>query len=602
MTKLLPVKPSLEHLKNEAKAILKAHKSGDKSVCGVLKHLKKLAKKSDENILAAELSLQEVQHALAMEYGFRNWDLLRQVAATDFRATGKPTRQIDVDWGDRYEVSSDIEGRMEEVAEFMVRIAAPIKVSDPKSHSKTIEGTRHHIQRWFNYERNERPNERFERALKASTLVYDKDAGQMVAVCMVGGWKDVASIYEWYVDPAYDRKEMIRKMTDRALSILAELGISQLTVWREDDEPDAEMIEDLGFDFTGEVEGGISVDGKGANVNIRTRVAYDEDNRTWVEGVPKLSWKTNTQCCFVGALSSALATSDHPVSEREIHGLTALAFRTRWLYYEDKPAWCPSCPVGECHEEYAAVARNTGWQLDVSYDWSIEDRRERIVSSIDTGMPVLVYDTQWNPAMAYGYEKSGEQVIVTDYFGGDQSHDLAKLPPFLTIVREFTGSPDRKTAVSDALGMAVANWHTDHKHNGAGDYWYGKTAFDRWIHDVLHAQDDAEANPIFVTWWNMDVLVEARQQAALWLADIAPLCGTPAEGHLREASRIYRNEHQMLWKAFSEDDAFSADSEKWKQSEFTQRIAEELGKARDLEVQAIAAIQEALAAGSEVAE
>ena len=100
----------------------------------------------------------------------------------------------------------------------------------------------------------------------------------------------------------------------------------------------------------------------------------------------------------------------------------------------------------------------------------------------------------------------------------------------------------------------------------------------------------------------MDVLVEARQQAALWLADVAPLCGTPAEGHLREASRIYRNEHQMLWKAFSEDDAFSADSEKWKHSEFTQRIAEELGKARDLEVQAIAAIQEALAAGSELAE
>jgi hypothetical protein len=600
MTKSLPVKPSLEHLKNEAKAILKAHKSGDKSVCGVLRHLKQLAKKSDEEILTTKVPLQEVQHALAMEYGFRSWNLLKQVAGTDFRQTGKPTRSVNVEWGDRYEVSSDIRVRIDEVAEFLVRISADIHVnSDPKSSSKTFEGARHHVQRWFDYEGND---EHFEEGLKASTLVYDKGAGQMVAVCMVGGWKDSAGIYEWFVDPTYDRRDMIRKMTDRALSILAEIGIRELHVWREDDEEDAGLIEELGFELTGEVEGGISVDGKGVNVNLKNHVAYDEDGRTWIEGVPKLSWKTNTQSCFVGALSSALAASQHPVSERELNGLTALAFRTRWLYYEDKPAWCPSCPVGECHEEYAATARNTGWPLDVSYDWPIEERREKITTSIDSGMPVLVYDTQWNPAMAYGYEEAGEKILVTDYFGGDQSHDLAKLPPFLTIVQEFTGDPERKLAVLDALRMAVANWHTDHKHNGAGDYWYGKSAFDHWIHDVLHAQDGSDGNPIFVTWWNMDVLVEARQQAALWLADIAPLYIGPAEQHLRATSSLYQKEHEMLWQAFSEEDAFNADPEKWKQPAHTERIAEALTMARDLEEQAIAEIELAFTEGIEVAE
>ena len=78
MTKSLPTKPSLEHLKNEAKALLKAHKAGDESACAVLKHLKKLAKKSNEEILATELPLQESQHALAMEYGFGSWAELKR--------------------------------------------------------------------------------------------------------------------------------------------------------------------------------------------------------------------------------------------------------------------------------------------------------------------------------------------------------------------------------------------------------------------------------------------------------------------------------------------------------------------------------------------
>ncbi|MFC1452222.1 hypothetical protein ACFLSJ_02630 [Verrucomicrobiota bacterium] len=312
-----------------------------------------------------------------------------------------------------------------------------------------------------------------------------------------------------------------------------------------------------------------------------------------IEGVPKLSWKSNTQCCFVGALSTALAVSSHPVSERDLNGMTALAFRTRWLYYGDKPKWCPSCPVGECDEEIAAVERNTGWQLDASYDWAIEDRRKRILNSIDSGMPVLVYDTRWNPAVAYGYEEAGEQVVVTDYFGGDEPHDLKKLPPYLAIVQEFTGAPDRKAAVADALHMAVANWHTAHKFNGAADYWYGKAAFDHWTHDALHTQDGPEGNPFFATWWNMDVLVEARQQASLWLADIAPLFDRSAEGRLREASTIYQEERQMLWKVWNDEGAFDADPEKWKHPEHAKRVAEALMQARDLEAQAIAEIEHA---------
>jgi len=77
MTKPLPLNPSLEHLRKEAKALLKAHRNGARSCCEVLRHLRQSSGSTDEEILSAEVSLTEVQFALAMEYGFKSWPELR---------------------------------------------------------------------------------------------------------------------------------------------------------------------------------------------------------------------------------------------------------------------------------------------------------------------------------------------------------------------------------------------------------------------------------------------------------------------------------------------------------------------------------------------
>ena len=61
MARHLPHRPSLEHLRNEAKALLKMHRSGAASACGTLRLLRRFAGASDEEILSARLSLHEVQ-------------------------------------------------------------------------------------------------------------------------------------------------------------------------------------------------------------------------------------------------------------------------------------------------------------------------------------------------------------------------------------------------------------------------------------------------------------------------------------------------------------------------------------------------------------
>ncbi len=74
----LPPSPSLKHLRNEAKTLLKAQQSGDPSCCDVLRQLKSLQGTSDRDILQAELPLADVQFALARAYGFGSWTLLKR--------------------------------------------------------------------------------------------------------------------------------------------------------------------------------------------------------------------------------------------------------------------------------------------------------------------------------------------------------------------------------------------------------------------------------------------------------------------------------------------------------------------------------------------
>lgn len=77
MARSLPSKPSLEYLRKEAKDILKKHAAGNAFVCATLRHLSYYRDKGDSEILQARISLQDVQHALAVEYGFGSWKELK---------------------------------------------------------------------------------------------------------------------------------------------------------------------------------------------------------------------------------------------------------------------------------------------------------------------------------------------------------------------------------------------------------------------------------------------------------------------------------------------------------------------------------------------
>lgn len=77
MTKSLPANPSLDFLKREAKRLRKSFNQRTPEACGILRNLNEFKGKTDAEILSSELSLAQIQYALAMEYGFESWRELK---------------------------------------------------------------------------------------------------------------------------------------------------------------------------------------------------------------------------------------------------------------------------------------------------------------------------------------------------------------------------------------------------------------------------------------------------------------------------------------------------------------------------------------------
>ena len=77
--KQLPPNPSLEHLKSQAKQLLKAHKDGSPDAFQRIRSFfPKLSDATDVEIQSATFGLQDAQLVIAREYGFASWTRLKK--------------------------------------------------------------------------------------------------------------------------------------------------------------------------------------------------------------------------------------------------------------------------------------------------------------------------------------------------------------------------------------------------------------------------------------------------------------------------------------------------------------------------------------------
>lgn len=77
-TKQLPAHPSLDHLKHQARDLLRQHVAGESSSAQRLREFHpKLHHATDQEIFSTSLTLSDAQFAIAREYGFPSWTRLK---------------------------------------------------------------------------------------------------------------------------------------------------------------------------------------------------------------------------------------------------------------------------------------------------------------------------------------------------------------------------------------------------------------------------------------------------------------------------------------------------------------------------------------------
>ncbi len=87
MRRDLPTRPSLDHLKKQAKDLLDGHQRGDEEALARIRDaVPAFARMSDEDLARAPFALHDAQSAIAREYGQKSWSELREEVAARIAA------------------------------------------------------------------------------------------------------------------------------------------------------------------------------------------------------------------------------------------------------------------------------------------------------------------------------------------------------------------------------------------------------------------------------------------------------------------------------------------------------------------------------------
>ena len=288
-----------------------------------------------------------------------------------------------------------------------------------------------------------------------------------------------------------------------------------------------------------------------------------EDGKTWIDQIPNLTFGTNRDNTFCGALSHLTRNSDHPYEYTDLMGLSGLAFRTRWANDATKTKWCPSIAIGEMPDEQDALRRLTGWELPM--EWSeptnkTDALRTKIMTEINAGRPVIAY-TDWINGLVCGYRDNGRTLLVNDYRVNDPITPIAleELGPMRHYLGKWTPPPPLKNALRDALRMAVEYWQRE-RHDGGlkgREYWYGKAALEAWIGDLKSYDTLAEASRKGVRDLgsvNVKALCDARRAANAFLRDWSCLARASERKAILRAAEAYSRVPELLGPLVDESD------------------------------------------------
>ncbi len=341
----------------------------------------------------------------------------------------------------------------------------------------------------------------------------------------------------------------------------------------------------------------------------RPAVMRREGTRVLIDRVKSLAWGRGRDCTFCGALEAAMAVTAHPYTYSDLMGLSGLAFRVRWANADTATQWCPSAAVGEMPEEIETLSKLTGWELRAGYHEAAgrdnEHLRRDLVAAIDAGRPVATYPTDWNIAVACGYDDGGRVALVKDYGGSENPSavPLARLGALQVYLSRYAEPPPLRGCLQQALKLAASNWRRTRGDGGVPgrEYWYGRAALEAWIRDLRDGDqlpEETKKALFGLGPGNYAALYDARKAAVTFLKDWSSVTDGEAREALQRAAGLYDKEAKVVAPVLAEQKPGKAQGGQTMADWFAKgrlREAEALTDALQLESAAMAEVEAALA-------
>lgn len=248
----------------------------------------------------------------------------------------------------------------------------------------------------------------------------------------------------------------------------------------------------------------------------------------WLKNVPVLILGLQRDNSYIGAIESALKSLKSDLDYYKLMAISGEGLIARWFKSSNGRRWGGELLPGMFNSEFKLLSELSGCEFSVMQNENDKEKnKERIVQSIDDGIPVLCLDRGQNLSVLFGYESKGDVMLIRPYIdscAAEPDWDAAvrynfdDLFPYFVFIKNSDRIIDYPVSMIKGISDGIKYFDRKEKEYdtslyGKGFYYFGIYAYDQWMEDLTNFNSflkEEKENLRFFTWWNAICIMDKR--------------------------------------------------------------------------------------------
>lgn len=249
----------------------------------------------------------------------------------------------------------------------------------------------------------------------------------------------------------------------------------------------------------------------------------------WLKNVPVLILGLQRDNSYIGAIESALSSLKSDLDYYKLMAISGEGLIVRWYKALSGKRWGGELLPGIFNSEFQLLSELSGYEFEIVQNENDREKsKERILQSIDNGIPVLCLDRGQNLSVLFGYESEGDVMLIRPYIdscAAEPDWDAAVRYNFNDLFPYYVFIKENSNRIIDYSASMIKGIHDSIKYYdmqtkeydtslyGKGFYYFGIYAYDQWMEDLKnfnHFSEDEKENLRFFTWWNAICIMDKR--------------------------------------------------------------------------------------------